>query len=493
MASETLQRARDFEARYGPLIPDAERPAYHATPTVGWMNDPNGFSFYKGEYHLFYQYHPYSCEWGPMHWGHLKTKDFLRWERLPAALAPDEAYDRAGCFSGSALELPDGRHLLLYTGVRREGESDVQTQCVALGDGVNYEKYAHNPVLDETDLPEGGSRVDFRDPKLWASDDGYDAVIGNRTPDGSGAVLLFHSPDGLRWKFVRTLDRSRNRYGRMWECPDCFPLGGKRILFVSPQDMTPIGLEFHAGNGTVCLIGEDGEDGFVRQAVQAIDYGLDFYAPQTLLTPDGRRVMIGWMQNWNTTQQRPLDCRWFGQMSVPREVSLRDGRLCQTPVRELERCRGEAVRYRDVPLEGTLTLPGVRGRVADLTVSVRPAGDGLRAFRLYATEGGGYETVLRWLPAEGVLELDRTMSGVCQDVVHTRRFPVRAADGVLTLRVLLDRFSMEVFADGGRTAASAVIYTPQEADGIRFEADGAARLDVEKYELVFDGREGESI
>ena len=85
-------------------IPDKERPAFHITPTIGWMNDPNGFSVYKGEYHLFYQYHPYSCEWGPMHWGHVKTKDFIRWERLPAALAPDqEKYDTNGCFSGGAV------------------------------------------------------------------------------------------------------------------------------------------------------------------------------------------------------------------------------------------------------------------------------------------------------------------------------------------------------------------------------------------------------
>ena len=93
MISNALQKARDFEAQYGPHIPDEERPAFHVTPTIGWMNDPNGFSVYKGEYHLFYQYHPYSNEWGPMHWGHVKSRDLIRWERLPAALAPDQPYD----------------------------------------------------------------------------------------------------------------------------------------------------------------------------------------------------------------------------------------------------------------------------------------------------------------------------------------------------------------------------------------------------------------
>ena len=203
MTSELLQRARDFEAQYGPHIPGSERPAFHVTPTIGWMNDPNGFSVYKGECHLFYQYHPYSNEWGPMHWGHLKTRDFIRWERLPAALAPDRDYDAAGCFSGGAVELPDGRQLLLYTGVRRSRSDegflqDVQTQCAAIGDGVNYEKWENNPVLEAGDLPEGGSTVDFRDPKVWRDPDGrFYAVIGNRTADGSGAIVLYQSRDGF--------------------------------------------------------------------------------------------------------------------------------------------------------------------------------------------------------------------------------------------------------------------------------------------------------
>ena len=106
MISEKLQKAREFEAHYGPFIPDEQRPAFHLTPTIGWMNDPNGFSFYKGECHLFYQYHPYSTEWGPMHWGHVKTRDFIRWERLPVALAPDTPYDKYGCFSGSFWSIP---------------------------------------------------------------------------------------------------------------------------------------------------------------------------------------------------------------------------------------------------------------------------------------------------------------------------------------------------------------------------------------------------
>ena len=498
MTSELLQKARDFEAQYGPHIPDSERPAFHATPTIGWMNDPNGFSFYRGECHLFYQYHPYSNEWGPMHWGHLKTRDFITWERLPAALAPDKDYDAAGCFSGGAAELPDGRQLLLYTGVRRghnaEGYiQDIQTQCIAVGDGVNYEKILDNPVLDAKDLPEGGSTIDFRDPKVWHDQDGsFYAVVGNRTADGSGAILLYRSGDGLKWEFVRTLDRSRNQYGKMWECPDFFPLDGKQVLITSPQDMTPVGLEFHAGNGTVCLIGDYTPEGkgFMRQYVQAIDYGLDFYAPQTLAAPDGRRVMIAWMQNWDTVGAKPCHCRWFGQMTLPRELSVRNGRLYQNPVRELEDYRGGCVTHRNIPVCGEINLPGIRGRVLDMTVTVRPTGGELyRWFRIRVAKDGEHETIIRYRPSDGTVKLDRTRSGLPRDIVHTRSFLVRPRDGEIKLRVILDRFSVEVFVNDGEQAASAVIYTRQEADAITFEAGGSVLMDVEKYDLAFDNRE----
>ena len=493
MISEKLQKAREFEAQYGPHIPDAERPAFHATPTIGWMNDPNGFSIYKGECHLFYQYHPYSNEWGPMHWGHLKTSDFIRWQRLPVALAPDKPYDDAGCFSGGAVELPDGRHLLMYTGVQRERTpegflQEIQTQCIAIGDGQDYEKVLENPVLDEKNLPEGGSPIDFRDPKIWREGDLYYAVIGNRTEDESGAILLYRSADCIHWELVRTLDRCYNQYGRMWECPDFFALDGRQIILTSPQEMTPIGLEFHAGNGTVCLMGRyDPETGFTRERVQAIDYGLDFYAPQTLLAPDGRRIMIAWMQNWSTGGAKPYHCRWFGQMTLPRELSVQNGRLYQQPVRELERYRANPVVHHHIVVSGEAHLPGIQGRMVDMTVNIRPMGAGsYRWFRIHLAKDGQHDTVIRYKPDESTLKIDRTRSGLPHDIVNTRSFLVRPQEGEITLRVVLDRFSVEVFVNGGEQAASAVIYTRQEADAITFEADGQALIDVEKYDLIFD-------
>lgn len=493
MTSQTLREARKYEETYEKMIPAEDRPVFHLPARVGWMNDPNGFSYYKGEYHMFYQYYPYDTNWGPMHWAHAVSKDLLRWQNLPAALAPDEVYDMDGCFSGSAIELPDGRQMLMYTGVRKEQQADgkfreVQTQCLAVGDGVDYVKYARNPVLDERDLPEGGSRFDFRDPKIWRNEDGtYTSVIGNRPADGSGQLLLFRSPDGFHWKFHKVLVSNHNRFGKMWECPDFFQLDGKWVVLTSPQDMLPKDFEYHNGNGTVCLIGRmdpDSED-FVEEYNQAIDYGIDFYAPQTVLTPDGRRVMIGWMQNWDTCSHRTEERRWFGQMSLPRELSVRDGRLVQNPVKELEELRGEKIEYRQVSFTDVLRLDGVKGRCVDMEVTVRPANpDNIyQKFAIYLAQNEDYRTSLSYHPSESVLKIDRKFSGSRRAIIHQRRARVRDLNGELKLRLILDRFSVEVFVNDGEQVLSTTIYTDQTADGISFFADGGVVMDVVKYDL----------
>ena len=494
MTSKILQRARDFEKKYLPYT-DSEQPRFHVTGGIGWINDPNGFAPYKGEYHLFFQYYPYDTKWGPMHWGHVKTSDFVRWERLPAALAPDTDYDRNGCFSGSSVELPDGRQLLMYTGVRnirrRNGKIDsFQTQCIAVGDGVDYDKYEANPVIDASTLPEGASVHDFRDPKIWREDGKFYAVIGNRPEDGSGSILLYESEDAIHWQFVSVLAACHNQYGRMWECPDFFELDGKHVLLVSPQEMAAIGLEFHPGNANVALIGKFDRktNHLLREYVQAIDYGLDFYAPQTLLTEDGRRVMIAWMQNWETSTCKVEELRFFGQMSLPRELSVRNGRLCQNPVRELEQYRGVLIDYHNVLINGETSLRGISGRYLDMTVTLRPGNESsmYKWFRLYVAKDGEHFTFIRFRPETGTIKVDRTHSGFPHDIVNIREFPVNVKNGTLKLRVIMDRYSLELFVNDGEQAASFVLYTPIDAGSISFSSDGSVLVDVDKYELLME-------
>ncbi|MBQ0060062.1 MAG: glycoside hydrolase family 32 protein, partial [Lachnospiraceae bacterium] len=221
-----LKESREYEQRLKPTV-DPERPAFHVTGMAGWINDPNGFSVYKGEYHLFFQYHPFDVVWGPMHWGHVKTEDFIKWEHLPLAIAPDQPYDIEGCISGSAIELEDGRQLLFYTGMSRDDYNNLnleddkketlyQNHSIAIGDGLNYEKYEGNPNLVASTAPEGSSLIDFRDPKIWHEEDGYYAIMCSRPADGTGQILLYKSQDAIHWDYVSILAYNHKKMGKVW-------------------------------------------------------------------------------------------------------------------------------------------------------------------------------------------------------------------------------------------------------------------------------------
>ena len=200
--------------------------------------------------------------------------------------------------------------------------------------------------------------------------------------------------------------------------------------------------------------------------------------------------MIGWMQNWDTCAPTRDEARpWFGQMSLPRELSVQNGRLYQRPLRELEDHRSGRVEHRDAALEGELTLPGVEGRTVDLELTIRPQDGGApcRRFTLRFAQDGRRHTALSFRPHESVLEIDRSFSGSRRACVHQRRCLVPSRDGTLKLRVILDRFSAEVFVNDGEQVLTAAITTDEAAKGISFAADGPVRMDVTKYDLFAEG------
>jgi beta-fructofuranosidase len=487
MLSQALQKARRYEEERGRPIAPEDRPLLHLTPLIGWMNDPNGFSFYNGKYHLFYQYHPYSKKWGPMHWGHAVSTDLLHWEHLPAALAPDIPADIDGCFSGSAIELDDGRQLLLYTGVtkRTDTEKDeyAQRQCLAVGDGLNYEKPDCNPVLTPADLPEGSNPYDFRDPKIWREKDGtYACVVTNRNGKTRlGRLLRFTSEDGFSWKFGSILLENNGDYGLMWECPDFFELEGRKCLLFSPMDMLQND-KYFVGNNTIILTGRVEDGHFIEETNQVVDCGLDFYATQTMETPDGRRVMTAWMQNWDTVVHSTEGEKWFGQTVLPRELSFKDGRLVQTPVRELQNCLENEISYEDVVCSGVTVLDGIKGRMIDMTVDVEKAD--CESFEIRFAENEKYHSSLIFDPRKSTLTYDRTYCGTRRAVTNVRKAPVDNNNGKIRLRIILDRFSAEVFINDGLQTMTHTLYTDQEADGISFHTDGEVRFSVKKADFI---------
>ena len=487
--SKILDKARIFEEEAANNISEKERPSFHLSAPVGWINDPNGFSSFSGEYHLFYQYHPYDIKWGPMHWGHSKTKDFIKWEQLPAALAPDQEYDKGGCFSGSAIEV-DGKHVLIYTGVVDNIEEDGshfirQTQCIAIGDGVDYEKLDCNPVITSDSLPQGSSLEDFRDPKMWKDGDYFYTVVGSRHADESGQILLYKSTDLRNWSFVTILDRSENKLGRMWECPDFFNLEGSDIMIISPQEVKAEGLNFHNGHNAAYLIGKYDKENykFDREGYEPIDFGLDFYAPQTLEAEDGRRIMIGWMQSWENNIV-PSFFEWCGMMTIPRELTIKDGHLIQNPIREIENYYKNTVKYENQLIQDEVNLDGISGREIDMTVEI--SGTDYEEFTISVAKNNEYETLINFDPKKNLISFDRSYSSKLGDLLHKRDMKVRDQNGNIKLRLIIDKYSVEIFVNDGEQVMTSTFYTTLDATDISFYAKGNATINIEKHDIVLN-------
>ena len=262
----------------------------------------------------------------------------------------------------------------------------------------------------------------------------------------------------------------------MWECPDFFSLDGKWVLLTSPQDMMPEGFEYHNGNGTLCLIGDFDE--------QTGEFKIE-HDQSIVLTPDGRRVMIGWMQNWDACAIREPEAKWACQMSLPRELFLKDGRLFQRPSREIDDIRYGEISYDKIHLNGNRSFEGINGRVLDMELVIEPAPekDMYHRFAVWFAMDDTFHTTVSYRPHEQTLKIDRKFSGSRRAIIHQRRAKVQTKDGTLKLRMILDRYSVEIFVNDGEKVLSAGLYTPLEADRISFLVDGDAVLSIRKWNL----------
>ncbi|HEL2000575.1 TPA: glycoside hydrolase family 32 protein [Streptococcus suis] len=309
------------------------KPQAHLTPETGWINDPNGFIYFRGEYHLFYQFNPYESVWGPMHWGHAKSKDLVNWEHLPVALAPDKDYDKDGCFSGSAIVKEDTLWLMYTGNIVNEDGSVRQVQNMAYStDGIHFEKIAQNPVATEELLPEEVIANDFRDPKIFEKDGRYYSVVATKHKDGVGCIVLLGSDDLLDWQFESIFLKGQAHQGHVWECPDYFEVDGQEYLIVSPMRYQKEDNDFVNINSNIFVTGHVDWDKKVFEAdsFKEIDHGHDFYAAQTTEGPEGERVMIAWMHTWGRPLvTNDLGHKWYGQMNLPRLLKQGENGLRQ--------------------------------------------------------------------------------------------------------------------------------------------------------------------
>lgn len=327
---------------------DPAHPVFHVASPAQWMNDPNGPIFYRGYYHLFYQLTPFSDESGVKYWGHVRSRDLVKWEHLPIAIAPSNDQGEDSIWSGCCTINGEGRPMIFYTSIGR-GKSafDQAEQWAAQGDDdlIHWQKSAANPVLPEA--VNGGTKIyDWRDPFVFH--DGKKTFLvagGHLARSGDAAVNIYEAenPGLTQWKYRGVLFQIPG--APTAECPNFFKLGKEWALFVSPYGKVRYFLgDFDA---TTCR--------FTARTNGLLDYGPNFYAPNTMQVPDGRRLVWGWVNGF------PGGHGWNGCLSLPRQLSLsRDGRLRQEPAPQLNRLRGQKMEWRNVHLADngtTLNLP----------------------------------------------------------------------------------------------------------------------------------------
>jgi beta-fructofuranosidase len=484
-----LEKANNYISENKSKVNHKFRHQYHLMGEVGWINDPNGFSMFKGEYHLFFQYHPYSAKWGPMHWGHAKSKDLISWEPLPVALSPvgDESSPEGGTiFSGCAIE-KDNLQYLIYT----ENWPKRQVQSIARSvDGINYEPLAINPIIDTQMLPDNSSPADFRDPKVWKKGEFYYLIVSSRTLNDKGQLLLYKSQDLKTWKFESTLITHGGDLGYIWECPDIFSLKDKDILLVSAQYFPSKDNDFNNVHSSLYFVGDlDYNQGkYDFSDFKEIDNGFDFYAPQTIIDDKNRRIMIAWMAMWERTMPtNVLGHNWAGSITLPRVLDLVDGCLIQKPVEEIKNYRLNLEELNEVISKEQTTV--FKGEVCELEVKINNI-DAL-SFGIKVFQGELCETVLTYDVEKELLIFDRSNSGYImksetnrEKDILLRKTKVLLEDNQLGLQIFLDKSSVEVFIQNGKKTMTALVYPHDGSDGISVFANrGKARFKINKWDL----------
>ena len=391
---------------------------------------------------MFYQYGPFDPAGGVKMWGHYRSRDLLHWEQLPPMLYPDQPWDIHGVYSGSAL-VEDGTMYLYYTGnVKHAGNYDYitagrghNTALAVSRDGVTAE--SNELLLENKDYP-ADLTCHVRDPKVWAQDGTYYMVLGARTKDDRGELLVYESADKRSWQHINTLT-TPEKFGYMWECPDLFELDGKWFLMCSPQGVTRQGNKYQNvySCGYFPLHGDFRGD-YTLGEFRELDCGFDFYAPQTF-SDGGRRLLIGWMGMPDADYANPTVANgWQHCLTVPCEIKRDGERMLRVPAREISALRGEHI-------------PTERAQVFDMVCRTEAVG------RLVIRGAA----VVEWDGQQ--LSLTLVQGGAGRTV--------RYADvgAVKSLRVLADTSSLEIFINGGEQVMTTRYYPDPASCGVQME------------------------
>ncbi|HVE60894.1 MAG TPA: glycoside hydrolase family 32 protein [Chitinophagaceae bacterium] len=469
---------------------DPHRPQIHFTPKEKWMNDPNGMVYYKGVYHLFFQYYPDSTVWGPMHWGHAISKDLIHWSEQPIALYPDSL---GYIFSGSAVVDVNntsgfGKNgkvplVAIFTHHDPKGErasrSDFQYQSIAysLDEGKTWTKYEGNPVVKNPGIR------DFRDPKVIWFEGGKKWIMTLATKDR----VTFYSSKNLKdWTKESEFGEKVGAQGGVWECPDLFPLkhNGQThwVLLVSINPGAPNG-----GSGTQYFVGQFNGKEFTPYQTKTkwIDYGTDNYAGITWSNTGNRKIFLGWMSNWQYATKVPTD-KWRSAMTVPRDLALRmigeEYMLVSHPITELNSIKQkpvvlkniEATNYNLTKKTGKLSGPAV------LTIK----GQKLAAFTITLSNDIGEQLIIGYDQTSNQYFIDRTKAGKSEfenGFAKKHIAPRYSTKENIDLTLIIDNASVELFADEGLLSMTEIFFPNKLYSDINIQSSSAFKIDSLVY------------
>ena len=438
------------------------RPRFHFTPKQGWMNDPNGMIYLNGQYHLFFQHYPDGTVWGPMHWGHATSSDLVQWKEEPIALYPDSI---GMIFSGSAVLDKNNTSGLGRGGIaplvaiytqhnmpgEKAGRTDFQNQSIAysLDEGKTWTKYAGNPVLKTPNIK------DFRDPKVIWHAPTQKWIMNLAVADH---VEFYSSPNLINWTKESEIGKNLFAHGGVWECPDLlsFNVNGK-IVWVLLVSMNPGGP--NGGSATQYIVGDfDGHEFKPFSTdIKWMDYGPDNYAGVTFANVGERNILIGWMSNWNYANVVPTE-KWRSAMTVPRELKLIEQNnkntnsnvnsnrflLVSTPVNEMKNAFAEIISKENV-------IPN-RIDIKDIKAT---------HFEIILSNEYNEKLVVGYHADKKQFYIDRTNAGVSNfnpGFAAVAVAPRLSFAMKMDLSILLDKTSIELFADGGRTVMTALFF-----------------------------------
>lgn len=462
---------------------DRYRMRFHLMPPEGWLNDPNGLCQFRGEYHVFFQYSPDTPLGGEKYWGHYISRDMLQWRFAGTALAPDCAFDRNGAYSGSAIvtEEADGPKMCIYyTGnVKLDGAHDyidsgreANVIYTDSADGIHFS--GKQLLLTNADYP-ADYTCHVRDPKVYRENGVYYMVLGGRKRGADektssrqadrdvGAALLYRSADGMAWELEREF-QTLEPFGYMWECPDIFPVGERQCFSFCPQGLEaePYRYQNTDQSGYVWL--EDAEAGAVAGNFTEWDMGFEFYAPQTFEDEKGRRILIGWVGLPVTPYGNPtVETGWQHCLTIPRELTVRNGVICQNPVEELEKLREQEQTWQgDGCTESSDFSFWLRTEALETESWKLTLGDGL--FLNYENK------VFTWAFPDGKTE--------AEDWGRGRQIRRMELEKLTDIQILCDCSVLEVYVNGGSRVMCGRFYPAAAEDKTSDNARGTTGCSI---------------